>query len=182
VPPTKHLVVVASSVFLTIFLVFGCASLINELVFRAKLPDLEWTLNKTNDARESQERAYQATVSEVVPFFKEWYSNLESQGESLLPLLESNAGAGKESSECLERLAEDIKNTVPVTSPAMVERVLQNMGLVNQRFVRSHLNDLLTEPQTLGSIYDETFSMRSSFSRNDALCLHRRSHKSVESR
>jgi hypothetical protein len=39
----------------------------------------------------------------------------------------------------------------------MVERVLQNMGLANQRFVRSHLNDLLTEPQTLESIYDETF-------------------------
>jgi hypothetical protein len=118
---------------------------------------LEWTLKKTNDARESQERAYQATVSDVVPFFKEWYSNLESQGEYLLPLPESNAGAGKESSECLERLAEDIKNTVPVTSPAMVERVLQNMGLANQRFVRSHLDDLLAEPQTLESIYDATF-------------------------
>jgi hypothetical protein len=145
VPPTKHLMIVASLIFLTIFRVFGRTSLINELVFRANLPDLEWTLKKTNDARESQKRAYQATVSDVVPFFQRMVQQPRESRRVATSF--GTTRVDKESSECLERLAEDIKNAVPVTSPAMVERVLQIMGLVNQRFVRSHLNDLLSEPQ-----------------------------------
>eukprot|EP00978_Attheya_sp_CCMP212_P021400 scaffold62428_cov58-Attheya_sp.AAC.3 len=141
---------------LSLFVVYGLIFIIIEFVIVARNPDL----------KHEKRQPYEDIVKDTIPFIEIWYRslNLNDEDRSLVPAFNKPTGGlftrpitttSVIISGCLERVLDDVQMAVPYTSPIIIERISENMGLSEEPRVRAHLGDLLVEPQPLADKYAE---------------------------
>mmetsp|Transcript_31812 Transcript_31812/g.58804 ORF Transcript_31812/g.58804 Transcript_31812/m.58804 type:complete len:377 (+) Transcript_31812:20-1150(+) len=94
-------------------------------------------------------------IKNTIPPVKKWYRSIDDY--PLLPIrVDSNMNSFDTS--CVEYFSEQFKEFVPKTSPEFVRIVLKNLGseMATHPLILKALHDLLTEPQDLTDMFQET--------------------------
>ena len=106
---------------------------------------------------------------DTVPYIQDWFQNRQDatrDGDTILlknkefteNLVTNSSSSSKKL--CLELYFREVQENIPTTSPAYVRLVLQNMGdeIYHSPSIQRALRDLLTEPQELKGLYNESQS------------------------
>ena len=164
--------------WVTTLLVLGVIFITAQLTFSAFVafviqPSL--STPNTDKLFEEVKDSLGAIAEDTIPFVQDWYQKAQqvtsTNKQSTMDLLSveehgpsslesQNKSSSSSSTTCVDRYFDGIKDAVPTTSPSYVRLVLQNLGAQFQRSptIRNALHSLLTEPQDLRTMYEESQS------------------------
>ncbi|CAB9502197.1 expressed unknown protein [Seminavis robusta] len=121
---------------------------------------------------ESPSQAQTTPAGQAVSFLGQWHKEqtmLLGRDEHFLGMGEPNTVA---STACVAQLQEEIQLHATVTSPEMIEGILNKMGLAHRPIIRDQLQDLRTNPRSMATAMEPIMGcLQSSKTLPQLVCL-----------